>query len=343
MIFVAVLLVALLGRGQAFVHPNLSTLRFNSLLGFTRPETAKKEQGKTFDDVHEFVLERISYQMLGIPKTFEHFPKIVCRKCRARIKEKLLTGTPSEGETSFRWKVQWKKDEYVVPKNPVDLEARCGEVITFRLGCNQIFSIQRSILQRHPNSTLFRLVSERWEEKAYFWEKAYSEIPIDGYYDYFGYVLDFVRDGTVYLPASLLKSCFLQDLSYYGIDFDPEDVIVEMDPFLMRAVLAAKERLDGFHTRIIEGDLQKELDDAKLKLAAAIVAHSIMNCYTKTLNLNLKWEPTGKVREVLLKSRRDEDFWTYCNGFLKDFFLSVKVTMRAGDSVYELELEFLSE
>jgi hypothetical protein len=332
-----------LQRGQAFV-PIFSQLRFNSPLGSASPETAEKEQqGKTFDDVHEFKLERNYYKMLGKKGTrpsqqyqqYEGHPSIVCRKCRNQLEAKILTGTPSEGETSF----EWNKDEYMVPKNPVDLEARCGEVITFRVGpsCSTC-SIQRSILQeRHPNSMLFRLVSERWEEKAY------SEIPIDGYHDYFGYVLDFVRDGTVCLPSSLLKSSFLKDLTYYEIDFDPDNVIVEMDPFLMRAILAAKERLDGFHERIIEGDLQKELDDAKLKLNAAVVAHSIMRCYTQTPTLSLRWEPTGEVRAILLESGKDEDFWKYCNGFLKDFFLRVQnMEIRRDDSV-SLGLEFLSE
>ena len=98
----------------------------------------------------------------------------------------------------------------MVPTNPAHLEARCGKVITFKLGPYTFAgwskcSIQLSILQeRHPDSKLFRLVSELlWEEKSF------SEIIIDGSYDYFGYVLDFVRDGTVCLPASILKSSFL--------------------------------------------------------------------------------------------------------------------------------------
>ena len=178
---------------------------------------------------------------------------------------------------------------------------------------------------------LLRLVSERWEEKAC------SDILIEGDHDYFGYVLDFVRDGTVCLPASLLKIAFLEDF--------PEDVIVEMDPFLVgRTVLATREHIDGFHKRIIEGDLQKKLDEAALQLNAAVVAHSIMNCYTQTSKLTLKWEPTGKVREVLVKSRKDEDFWTYCNGFLKDFGLSAKLGYWGVCQDYvDLELELLSE
>jgi hypothetical protein len=132
----------------------------------------------------------------------------------------------------------------------------------------------------------------------------------------------------------------LEDLTYYGIDFDPDDVIVETDPFLMgRTVLATKERLAGFHKRIIEGDLPKQLN-------AAVVAHSIMTDYTQTPNLSLKWEPEGEVYEVFVESREDEDFWRFCNGFLKDFGLSAKL----GSSHFEdrvgrvyLELEFLSE
>jgi hypothetical protein len=134
-------------------------------------------------------------------------------------------------------------------------------------------------------------------------------------------------------------------LTYYGIDFDPDDVTVEMDPFLMgRAVLATnmatKEYIDGFHTRIIKGDLQKEVDDAKVKLNAAVVAHSIMDCYTQTPNLRLKLEP-AKARKVLYESHREDDFWKYCNGFLKDFGLGVKEWYPTGP--VDLELELLSE
>jgi hypothetical protein len=212
----ALLLAALIGSGKAFV-PNLSTLRFNSPLGSASPaETAEKEQGvKAFDDVHEVKVERTYYQMIGMggmpdeQYTWrENLPgSLVCQKCRIRIKATFSTDAPSEGETSFRW----LKDKFMVPINPADLEARCGEVIKFIVGrrYGSPHSIQRSILQeRQPNSMLSRLVSETWEENPY------SEIPIDGYDYYFGYVLDFIRDGTVCLPASLLKTSFLEDLTY---------------------------------------------------------------------------------------------------------------------------------
>jgi hypothetical protein len=284
---------------------------------------------------------------------------LVCWKCRKRIEidAEFRSGKSSEGETLFQW-----RKEYMVPKNPADLEASCGEVIRFRVDgrsssyLSLLCSIHRSILEeRHPNSRLFRLVSERWEQTPY------SEIPIDRYYNYFRYVLDFVRDGTVCLPASLLKTCFLDALTYYGIHFDPDDVNVEIDPFVMgRGLLAIikEEELDGFYTRIIEGHLQKELDDAnlklnaanvanvanvqdllkegadvELKLNAAVVAYSIMNCYThatKASSESFKWEPTDKFRQVILESCGEKDFWKYCNGFLKDFGLSGKFIASGG-------------
>jgi hypothetical protein len=103
-----------------------------------------------------------------------------------------------------------------------------------------------------------------------------------------------------------------------------------MDPFLMGRARkdpvswgkdfqkASRQRLDGFDKRIIEGDLPKEIDDAKLKAAA--VAHSIMHSYTLTPKLSFKSERTEKVDEILRETLLyEKNFWKTCNGFLKDF------------------------
>lgn len=124
-----------------------------------------------------------------------------------------------------------------------------------------------------------------------------------------------------------------------------------------RVVLATKDQLAGFHKRIIEGDLpkeiddaQKELDDAKLKLKAAVlVAHAIMKSYMQTPKLSAKFEPREKVAEILRRQSwvGDGDFWKYCNGFLKDFCLRIATESRnkyySPDLPVQVELELLSE
>jgi hypothetical protein len=80
-----------------------------------------------------------------------------------------------------------------------------------------------------------------------------------------------------------------------------------------------------------------------MKLNAAVVAHSIMKCYTQTPNLRLKLEP-DKARKVLFESHSEDDFWKYCNGFLKDFGLCVKrPKWILKTEPVDLELELLSE
>jgi hypothetical protein len=367
MVLTLLLAAMMLGSGKAFV-PNLS-LRFSSPLGSASPENAEKEQAsKTFDDAHDFKVKDNPYQIYGmkglgtLPSqqyqwAYRRPTHLVCLKCRKRIEIKSIFDPGTE--TSFQW-----RDEYLVPKNPADLEGSCGEVFEFRVdGYSR--SIHRSILEeRHPNSRLFRLVSERWEQKPF------SEIPIDRYRDYFRYVLDFARDGTVCLPASLLKTCFLDALTYYGIPFDPDDVKVEIDPFVMgRALLGTKERLDGFHKGIIEGHLQKVLDDTKLKLNAvdvsdvgdllkeradaelklnaAVVAHSIVVFFDtqtpRVVNKSFECEPSDTLRRFVLFSCVENDFWKCCNGFLKDFGLSARFIHRPFVADITILCTFLSE
>lgn len=72
------------------------------------------------------------------------------------------------------------------------------------------YEVARSLIETHPESMLARLISEQWQEdpsKEVFVER-------DG--GRFKYVLDYLRDGKVLLPAfSVPKEVLEKDFEYY--------------------------------------------------------------------------------------------------------------------------------
>jgi len=69
----------------------------------------------------------------------------------------------------------------------------------------------------HPNSMLTRSSSDIWHK-----EKDDSEIFIERNGLRFQYVLDYLRDGEVFLPISECKEAVLAELEYYNIDYKEE-------------------------------------------------------------------------------------------------------------------------
>ena len=123
---------------------------------------------------------------------------------------------------------------------------------------------------------LTSLVSEQWTNEPF------SAISLDCDPQYFPLILMYIQDGEVHLPADVLKTYFLEDMSYCGIKFDSDKIFVNLEPALLAfSVVANRERIDAFHRRVIKGDLQRNIDDAQKRLDAAKAAHFIMDLYSK--------------------------------------------------------------
>ncbi len=88
--------------------------------------------------------------------------------------------------------------------------------ISFNIGGHH-YTVSRSLLDMYPNTMLTRSSSERWHE-----QKDGSEIFIDRNGSRFQYVLDYLRDGEVFLPISENKEALLAEFEYYNIDYKEE-------------------------------------------------------------------------------------------------------------------------
>ena len=74
------------------------------------------------------------------------------------------------------------------------------------------YEVARTTLDRYPDSMLATLVSKRWTAN-----NANRPIFIDRDGSRFQFVLDFLRDGKVHLPASVSAEALRADFAYYGL------------------------------------------------------------------------------------------------------------------------------
>ncbi len=90
--------------------------------------------------------------------------------------------------------------------------------VLFNIGGCQ-YRVSKSLLSMHPDSMLTRSASDLWHS-----QKDDSEIYIDRNGLRFQFVLDYLRDGEVFLPISESKEAVLVELEYYNIDCKEESI-----------------------------------------------------------------------------------------------------------------------
>jgi hypothetical protein len=91
------------------------------------------------------------------------------------------------------------------------------ETITFNIG-GHCYMISRSLLDQFPQSMLTMSSSEKWMQESE------SEIFIERDGTTFRFILTYMRDGRVTLPASEPKENFIRELEYFGIGYEEEDI-----------------------------------------------------------------------------------------------------------------------
>mmetsp|Transcript_20028 Transcript_20028/g.41854 ORF Transcript_20028/g.41854 Transcript_20028/m.41854 type:complete len:220 (-) Transcript_20028:1029-1688(-) len=123
------------------------------------------------------------------------------------------------------------------------------KTVTFDVG-GTVYKVSRSLLEQHPDTMLARMVSETWEnamepDKTLFLER-------DG--DRFRYVLDYMRDGKVFLPApKISKDALLLDLDYYGFS--------NVSPRNIQVSFVFSESVQ--YLKSFEKDCQEQLSETK--------------------------------------------------------------------------------
>ena len=109
-------------------------------------------------------------------------------------------------------------------------------IIKFNIGGTR-YEVSQSLLQSHHDSMLAKSATEQWHTNPD------TEIFIDRNGSRFQYVLDYLRDGNVYLPMSVTKESLMLDFQYYGIENIKENAITKkMDSsYFGMTAIAAKE------------------------------------------------------------------------------------------------------
>ena len=100
--------------------------------------------------------------------------------------------------------------------------------VTFDVGGTHQYRVSRSLLEQYPCSMLAVICSESWEQGATTTKNQVGAdtIFIDRNGERFQYVLDYMRDSSVELPATITRAQFIKDLEYLGIDVRTESITV---------------------------------------------------------------------------------------------------------------------
>ena len=93
-------------------------------------------------------------------------------------------------------------------------------VIKFNVGGFR-YEVSQSLLDAYPNTRLAKSASKQWSGDPN------AEIFIERDGDRFRLVLDYLRDGRVFLPVGSSKDALLMELQYYGVDNVRSDYIVD--------------------------------------------------------------------------------------------------------------------
>jgi len=93
------------------------------------------------------------------------------------------------------------------------------EIIKYNVGGIR-YEVSHSLIRRYPKSLLAKTAFSPWNR-----DDKDEEIFIERDGDRFRYVLDYLRDGLVFIPATVAKEAVMLDLNYYGVDYNDEVVI----------------------------------------------------------------------------------------------------------------------
>lgn len=95
-----------------------------------------------------------------------------------------------------------------------------SNAVTFNVG-GQVFQISQKLLFQFPCSKLAKSASENNQQYPIFFDR-------DGIK--FGLILDFMRDGQVYLPITVSVDAFKAELSFYDFhDIDNIPILRNID------------------------------------------------------------------------------------------------------------------
>ncbi|CAB9507514.1 WD repeat domain 85 [Seminavis robusta] len=178
--------------------------------------------------------------------------------------------------------------------------------VRFNVGGTK-YEISRSLLSQHQNTMLARIASETWQKDPQ------SEIFVERDGGRFKFVLDFMRDGQVILPApgQVSKESLLNELAYFGFDnVDPSRIKVE---FAHLDAPRQMMQLTEEHNNKIE-KLYSKREKLNIEIAANVVAHACCVRHMTTGKVDLTFDVWQSHNRNVKNERTDDnhlDFEVY--------------------------------
>jgi hypothetical protein len=114
--------------------------------------------------------------------------------------------------------------------------------VRFNVG-GRIFEVSRSIIEQHPNTMLARMIDATWKRDDY---QPGDALFIDRSGDRFQYVLDYMRDGKVFLPVTESRAAVAHELEYFGFEN------VEQEKALSQATLDGGRVMSSISSNLCE-------------------------------------------------------------------------------------------
>lgn len=158
------------------------------------------------------------------------------------------------------------------------------ETIRFNVG-GQKYEVSKSLLDVHSETMLATISSKKWHDK-----NTTSEIFMERDGTLFGYVLKYLRDGSVSLPITVSRNEIVSELLYYGIS----DVTMEaIDDSETQSFLAVKYFNKG--GQVLKSTLdktRKEASDLFTRRCCLLVASDCIETYMQKADHMETWSFT---------------------------------------------------
>lgn len=147
------------------------------------------------------------------------------------------------------------------------------------------YEVSDSLLDRFPDSMLRKITSDIWNQSDDDSDTEENrEIFIERNGGRFKYVLDFMRDSKVALPLSVPRLQFINDMEYYGLDFEESQIIPDTGD--SDGMLHKFSEFSYYQRRFkdIFGPKRKELDVRYRDLAAESLSYAIALVFFKQVS-----------------------------------------------------------
>ena len=149
--------------------------------------------------------------------------------------------------------------------------------ITFNVG-GKMYEVSQSLVASYPDTMLAKISSKTWNKNQN------EHIFIDRDSELFRYILNYMRDGFVYLPSSVSKDALLQDLHYFGFqDINTNQIRMSL------SVLDVGNQLHlwrNLYSETIES-LEQTKADIELETKYCMLTYKCLEHFLQTSSCNL--------------------------------------------------------